>query len=127
MNSKKMNIKNGIVLIFSGLLAISCTPKKQIQETSSVENIIEEEGKEPAMRKHYNPSEKRVNDLLHTKLKVSFDWKNQQLNGEAYLTLKPYFYATDSLTLDAKAMDIHSVRQNDEKSMELKYTYDGQF
>ena len=122
-----MNIQNGIVLIFSGLLAISCTPKKQIQETSSVENIIEEGEKELAMRKHYNPSEKRVNDLLHTKLKVNFDWENQQLKGEAYLTLKPYFYATDSLTLDAKAMDIHSVRQNDGKSMELAYTYDGQF
>ena len=113
--------------MFSGLLTISCTPKKQIQETSSVENIIEEEEKEPAMRKHYNPSEKRVNDLLHTKLKVNFDWKNQHLNGEAYLTLRPYFYATDSLTLDAKAMDIHSVRQNNGKSMELAYTYDGQF
>lgn len=113
--------------MISGLLTISCTPKKQIQETSSVENIIEEEEKEPAMRKHYNPSEKRVNDLLHTKLKVNFDWENQQLNGEAYLTLRPYFYATDSLTLDAKAMDIHSVRQNDGKSMELAYTYDGQF
>ena len=122
-----MNIKNGIVLIFSGLLTFSCTPKKQIQETSSTENIIEKEEKELAMRKHYNPSEKRVNDLLHTKLKVNFDWENQQLNGEAFLTLKPYFYATDSLTLDAKAMEIHSVRQNDGKSMELKYTYDGQF
>ena len=64
-----MNIKNGIVLIFSGLLTFSCTPKKQIQKTSSVENIIEEEEEELAMRKHYNPSEKRVNDLLHTKLK----------------------------------------------------------
>ena len=122
-----MNIKNGIVLIFSGLLTFSCTPKKQIQETTSVENIIDEEEEEPAMRKHYNPSEKRVNDLLHTKLKVNFDWENQQLNGEAFLTLKPYFYATDSLTLDAKAMDIHSVRESDGKSMELKYTYDGQF
>ena len=46
---------------------------------------------------------------------------------KALLTLKPYFYNTDSLTLDAKAMEIHSVRQNDEKSMELKYVYDGQY
>jgi len=122
-----MNIKKGIILICSGLLVVSCTPKKQIQETTRVEDVKVEEEEAPAMRKHYNPSEKRVNDLLHTKLKVSFDWRNRQLNGEAYLTLKPYFYATDSLTLDAKAMDIHSVRQNDGKSMELKYTYDGHF
>ena len=122
-----MNLKNGIVLIFSGLFAISCAQQKQTQETSTVENRIGEEVKEPAERKHYNPSEKRVNDLLHTKLEVSFDWPNRQLNGKALLTLKPYFYNTDSLTLDAKAMEIHSVRQNDEKSMELKYAYDGQY
>jgi len=122
-----MNIKKGIILICSGLVIVGCTTKKQVQETTSVENVIVEEEKTPAMRKHYNPSEKRVNDLLHTKLKVSFDWRNRQLNGEAYLTLKPYFYATDSVTLDAKAMDIHSVRQNDGKSMELKYTYDGHY
>ena len=122
-----MNLKNGIVLICSGLITISCIQKKQTQETPTVENRIEKEVKEPAERKHYNPSEKRVNDLLHTKLEVSFDWPNRQLNGKALLTLKPYFYNTDSLTLDAKAMEIHSVRQNDEKSMELKYTYDGHY
>ena len=79
-----MNLKNGIVLIFSGLIAISCAQKKQTQETSTVENRIEEEMKEPAERKHYNPSEKRVNDLLHTKLEVSFDWPNRQLNGKRF-------------------------------------------
>ena len=50
-----MNLKNGIVLICSGLIAISCAQQKQTQETSTVENRIGEEVKEPAERKHYNP------------------------------------------------------------------------
>ena len=68
-----MNLKNGIALICSGLIAISCAQKQQTQETSTVENRIEKEEKGPTERKRYNPSEKRVNDLLHTKLEVSFD------------------------------------------------------
>lgn len=57
----------------------------------------------------YKPSETHVHDLIHTKLDVSFDWKKCYLNGKATLTLKPWFYATDSLLLDAKGMDIKKV------------------
>jgi len=57
----------------------------------------------------YNASEKRINDLIHTKLEVSFDWDTQHLMGKATLTFKPYFYPTDSLTLDAKGFDLHTV------------------
>ena len=47
-----------------------------------------------------------VNDLINTKLNVRFDWDKQYLYGKAWLTFKPHFYATDSLRLDAKGMDI---------------------
>lgn len=57
----------------------------------------------------YRPSAERVNDLLHTSLNVSFDWKKQHLFGEATLTLSPYFYATNELVLDAKGMDINKI------------------
>lgn len=122
-----MNLKNIVITLSTGLTIVACTSKKSIEKTAVPEVAQKVEEKAPAVRKHYNPSEKRVNDLLHTKLKVNFDWRNRQLNGEAYLTFKPYFYATDSLTLDAKAMDIHSVRMNYGKSMELKHTYDGHY
>lgn len=54
-------------------------------------------------------------DLQHTNLYVSFDFGKKQLLGEAEIILKLHFYETDSILLDAKHIDIHSVqiKQND--------------
>ena len=73
----------------------------------------------------YNPSYLRRNDLLHTKLDVRFDWSKQHVIGKAYLTLKPVFYDTDSLRLDAKGFDIKKVALLDANNQEiaLKYEY----
>lgn len=49
-------------------------------------------------------------DLLHTELSVRFDWAERSLRGRALLQLTPYFYPTDSLVLDAKGLDIHSLQ-----------------
>ncbi|MCX2738479.1 M1 family aminopeptidase [Pontibacter anaerobius] len=75
----------------------------------------------------FNPSRTREHDLLHTTLRVSFDWQQQYLNGLAELTLKPYFYPQNQLVLDAKGMDIHSVYlMKGYDGTALKYKYDGQ-
>ena len=81
-----------------------------------------------APKKHsFNPSRTLEHDLLHTTLRVSFDWEKQYLNGIAELTLKPYFYPQDKLTLDAKGMDIHAVHlMKGYDGTPLKYTYDGE-
>ena len=70
----------------------------------------------------YRKEKDKTHALQHTKLSVAFDFKNKQLKGEAWLTLKPYFYATNKVNLDAKAMIIHSVQLN---SKEVGYNYDG--
>lgn len=73
----------------------------------------------------YRASAKRTNDLLHTKLEVSFDWAKAYLFGKATLTLKPYFYPTSELVLDAKGMDLHSIAMvNAKGNAPLTYTYD---
>lgn len=71
----------------------------------------------------YRKEKDKVHALQHTKLAVSLDFKNKELDGEAWLTLKPYFYATNKVTLDAKAMIIHSVQLNNK---EVGYNYDGE-
>jgi len=68
----------------------------------------------------YRPSATRTHDLIHTKLEVSFDWAKQHVLGHAELTLKPLFYETDKLVLDAKVFDIHSIKVNG-KSLEYDY------
>tara|TARA_R110001592_G_scaffold362545_1_gene676838 strand:+ start:119219 stop:121675 length:2457 start_codon:yes stop_codon:yes gene_type:complete len=67
--------------------------------------IVDE--KEAKIRE-YQSSKDRDWDLLHTALKVNFDYATQTVNGKAILTLKPLIYAQQTLVLDAKDFDVHS-------------------
>ncbi|MES1219472.1 MAG: M1 family metallopeptidase, partial [Bacteroidota bacterium] len=78
------------------------------------------------LEKQYRETATRINDLVHTKLDVKFDFSKSYLYGKAWITLKPHFYTTDSLTLDAKGMDIKKIALiKGTSSKDLKYTYDG--
>ncbi|MDE3212099.1 MAG: M1 family metallopeptidase [Bacteroidota bacterium] len=73
----------------------------------------------------YRKTATKINDLVHTRLKVSFDYDKAWMYGEAWITLHPQFYPTDSLTLDAKGMDIQVVDLvKGSRRLPLKYTYD---
>ncbi len=73
----------------------------------------------------YRGTATKINALVHTKLQVKFDYTKKYLIGKEWLTLKPYAYATDSLTLDAKGMDIRSVALVEGGTLrQLKYSYD---
>ena len=56
-----------------------------------------------AQHKTYQAEEEKINNLIHTKLKVDFNFEKSQLNGEAWITLAPHFYPTNKVVLDAKA------------------------
>ncbi|MBL7825704.1 MAG: alanyl aminopeptidase [Saprospiraceae bacterium] len=73
----------------------------------------------------YNPAHTFEVDLIHTKLEISFDWPKKRANGKSTLTMKPWFYPTDRVTLDAKNFDIHSVTF-DGKTEPLKYDYNNE-
>ena len=73
----------------------------------------------------YRGTYPRINDLVHTKLSVKFDYQKQWMYGEEWVTLQPHFYPTDSLTLDAKGMEIKEIALIKGKSkIPLKYSYD---
>lgn len=74
----------------------------------------------------YRETPEKINDLVHTKLDARFDYSKSYLNGKVWITLKPHFYATDSLLLDAKGMDIRTVALvRNGRNVPLKYTYNG--
>ena len=109
------------VFVFAAFLILtSCKvsqkteDKKKAQENSESQNQT------------YRSSNTRKVDLIHTLLKVGFDWEKQHLIASAELTLKPYFYSIESLVLDAKGMEIKSISllNSDGKSSVLKYKYD---
>lgn len=75
--------------------------------------------------KIYRETPARINNLVHTKLDVRFDYAKQYLYGKEWVTIKPHFYPTDSLRLDAKGMEIKNVSVvKAGKNVPLKYTYD---
>jgi len=61
-------------------------------------------------------------DLIDTKLNLSFNFEDQTVNGEAWLTLTPYFKSTKKIQLDAKKMNIYEVKN---KNTELKFYNSG--
>src|SRR5882724_7930004 len=84
------------------------------------------EQKDTSWKKEFRETATRINDLVHTKLDVKFDYAHSYLNGKAWITLKPHFYSTDSLTLDAKGMDIHKIAMVKGSTLsDLKFKNDG--
>ena len=72
----------------------------------------------------YRATPEKKTALKHTKLKVDFNFSNQTMGGEEWLTAAPFFYPTDSLVLDAKAMLIHKVALEEKgKQQPLAYSY----
>lgn len=129
-------MKNIALLLFPVLLILIACKSPQINEFDNGEIEAADEAWEeeyyddlydfsdeedaPKVREIYNPSNTILTDLIHTKLEVSFNWNESQLNGKATITAKPHFYESDELILDAKGMDIVKVQMN---GADLNYTY----
>jgi aminopeptidase N len=64
----------------------------------------------------YKASVTKINDLVHTTLELEPNFAKKELKGTAIITLKPHFYNTDSLTLNAKYMRIEKVGMSYTKS-----------
>ena len=71
--------------------------------------ITAQKPQDTSWKKQYRETATKINDLVHTKLEVKPDFSKSYLYGKAWITLHPHFYPTDSLTLDAKGMEIKSV------------------
>jgi len=104
-------MKNNLLALI--LLTCSLSAEAQISKDTSWYTI-------------YRESYPKINDLVHTKLDVKFDYAKAYLYGKVWITLKPHMYPTDSLQLDAKGMDIARVSIVKGPALkDVKYTYDG--
>lgn len=70
----------------------------------------------------YRAAATRHWELVHTGIDIRFNIPARTAAGEARLSLHPYWYATDSVVLDAKDMDIESV--DGAGLARLPFTYD---
>ena len=106
-----MNIRFKHIPLFFVLLWMSYTDFKAQTRSSSQNEKAEQDTTKPNVVKRdiYRASNTRSNDIIHTKLEVAFDWSKSQLNGKAELLVKPYFYPTSTLYLNAKGMTINKI------------------
>jgi len=109
--------------------AVSVVPYMEFEQLDTMfvtaRRLETETGSDDTGRPPYRPSHQRVHDLLHTKLDLRFDWEAEQVLGKAYLTLRPYFYPSDQLALDAKGFEFHAVAFEGQEG-QLEYDYDGE-
>ncbi len=107
-----------IILIFFTSCYISKKTAKNIKtdnnsETTAVvkskETNLGTGNKKSELIKNYKGTNTIINDLIHTKLYLKFDYRKKHVIGTAEITIKPYYYPTDSLVLDAEKFIIHSV------------------
>ncbi|SMO58590.1 M1 family aminopeptidase [Solitalea koreensis] len=120
------------ILLFSGLcyFLLSCSTAKHVElpemvvkansnETLAKANIDE-------ARKPYMAAYTKINDIINTKLDLSFNWDSAFVNGSATIKLKPYFYPTDTLKLSAKGFQIKQVALvTASGKIPLRYSYNG--
>ena len=83
------------------------------------------EDMDTSWKNEYRETATKINNLIHTKLEVKPDFSKSYVYGKAWLTLKPHFYPTDSLNLDAKGMEIKKVALvKGTKQIPLTFDYD---
>ncbi len=121
-----------LIIAFFILLSLGCSPQKNVSSSVQPAAVTVKDttrldtGNQIIERPVYRASRTILNDLVHTKLEITPDWKDRWVNGIATLTLSPHFYPQDELILDAKSFDIHSVKLlKGKEEKDLTFDYDG--
>ncbi|QEC51398.1 M1 family metallopeptidase [Anseongella ginsenosidimutans] len=125
-------MKKILLPFFFAAVLVSCAARKLPEKHVMLPGLtitenISKDTTEKNIYDRYKESYTRVTDLLHTDLKVSFNWDSSFVYGEAILQLKPYFYPSDSLILDATGFRLHEVSllKGAGGKVPLEYDYDG--
>ena len=122
-----MKSKSFVIPTLIFCFALACTTSKKTSKQNSTASeepsinldtvkILASATKEKQI---YQATPTKLSDIVHTKLWVSFDWQKSQLIGKAELQIKPYFYSTRMLYLNARGMEIKSVKLTEKQSKDL--------
>ena len=85
-----------------------------------------ESSEDTSWKKNYRSASEKTFNLIHTKLNVRFDLPKAYMYGQAWITVQPHFYEQNTITLDAKGMEIKEVSLWDKNTKKkLAYQYDG--
>ncbi len=110
-------------LLFTGCSLLTTQEQTQAESDQSQKQNA---SATQAVEHPYQPTPNKHMDLLHTKLDLRPEWKEQNLQGNATLTFTPYFYEQDSLIIDAQNFDLNAVKLVKKGNKQnLRYQYNG--
>src|SRR5437870_2539118 len=115
------------IFIVSALMLCVSVCNGQSSSKDSVQNVMLDTitVTAPPGPPEYRASAPRGWDIKNTRIAVSFNWKERTANVREWIKLRPYFYATDTLVMDAKSMRIDSVMLVGKKgNAVLDFTYE---
>lgn len=121
-----MKTKHFLIPVLAIAVIAACKTQQAVTSTTAQQEI-KFPGLSPYSRPDYHPSANRLIDITHTALDVTPDWKKRFLYGKAIITAKPYFYATAVAELDARGLEITSIKIADaakKDTVKAVYTYE---
>jgi aminopeptidase N len=115
-----MTQKYFLVLILLSFIACHTAPPADVSKPAA-ENTEAKQVEKTLFRAAYT----RKTDLIHTRLNVSLNFRKKELTGQAAIILRPHFYPTDSVILNAKGMELKEVSlMKFSKRIKLNFSYD---
>ena len=99
-SSKKMSLENW---------ESDSNIEKTLYTSEEVDEIVTAILNSEQKDRPYQAPADKIWQLGHTDLQIKVNFKDKTLDGNATLSLKPYYYPQQELILDAKGMDIFAV------------------
>lgn len=119
----KIFVRISMIAVITLIAACKSKPKEEVEAKQ-----------QRYIHSNYRGSETKYCDLVSTRLFLEPNFEDREITGRAELQLKPHFYSTDSVVLDAKYMRIVKVALDLSAGkptasglrniIDLKYTYD---
>ena len=122
----EQQIMRKISILLSAFLLCITISNAQTSATDTAQHVTLDtmEVTAPAAAPEYRGFATRVWDIKHTRIALTFNWKAKTADAREWIKLHPYFYATDTLMLDAKSMRIDSILLVGRKgNTKVDYTY----
>ena len=119
-------VKSGWILLLISLV-FACSPSRKTaryfkqKEAEQVQIKLNDIRITPTRKDDFRTTPSKIIDILHMDLAVQFNWENHTCMGKETLLLKPYFYETDSIILDAKNMVFDKILVTDQRNNNIMY------
>jgi aminopeptidase N len=94
-----------VLLVGCRSSSIKDTSSSGFRKNSQISRAEKQEGEHRLWKKIRWEKNQDVK-IIHMELRLSFDWEEKEVFGQAKLFLKPYFYPTRELILDAKYFQV---------------------